>query len=147
MARKKDNPKKTDKKLSYYKRVAKNIEYKVEKMFGGKRIPLSGSSWLKGDVITDEYLIEVKTRTFNSTTIWIDPKWVEQTLRQAEIMKRKPLLVIYDRKAKNFWRVDFTDEPCSPEKHSFGFFDTELCIKGRKCYASLLPRPSCKRKR
>lgn len=51
----------------------KKIEYKVAKMVGGMRVPVSGSSrTIKGDVLHPKYFIEVKTGKQV-------PKWVIDT--------------------------------------------------------------------
>jgi len=116
-------------------------------MLKGKRVPLSGGSWLKGDVLTDEYVIEVKARTYKTNKIWVNPKWIEQVLEEAKFMGKKPLLVVYDRTTKNYWIIEISEECCEKEKHSFGFLDYELCIQGKVCHVSKFPKYQRKRNR
>ena len=59
-------------------------ENRVAKELGGKRTPNSGAtSWVKGDVLTDKFLIECKTATTEKRTFSVPKKWLESLPEEA----------------------------------------------------------------
>ncbi|PMQ02383.1 MAG: hypothetical protein CBR30_01705 [Dictyoglomus sp. NZ13-RE01] len=61
------------------KRKGYRIEYELvkklnERGINAKRIPLSGGSWLKGDILIDNFICEVKARANGFREIY---KWLE----------------------------------------------------------------------
>lgn len=115
--------------MAYNKSKAKGsaFEAKIAKLFTEefdkdfKRVPLSGAlEWMKGDIICIQdtawfpYTIECKhykeinwnsLLTAKSTEMY---KFWEQTLREAEVMKKKPLLVFRWDRSKDY--VAFDDD-------------------------------------
>ena len=64
-----------------------NQEKQVEKELGGKRTPNSGATaWEKGDVKTDKFLVECKTKTTPSQSISIKKEWIEKNKKEAVFM-------------------------------------------------------------
>ena len=62
-------------------------EKQVEKELGGKRTPNSGATnWEKGDVKTDKFLIECKTKTIDSQSISIKKEWIDKNVKEAVFM-------------------------------------------------------------
>ena len=58
--------------------------------FGGKQVIGSGSTpFLKGDVITEDFLIECKTKKEESTQITVKKEWIEKANEQAYQMRKQ----------------------------------------------------------
>ena len=115
--------------MAYNKSKAKGsaFEAKIAKLFTEefgkdfKRVPLSGAlEWMKGDIICIQdtawfpYTIECKhykeinwnnLLTAKSAEMY---KFWEQTLREAEVMKKKPLLIFRWDRSKDY--VAFDDD-------------------------------------
>ncbi len=72
---------------------SKKQETRIAKHLGGKRVANSGATtWSKGDVRTDKFLIEAKTAVIKSTerkTFTIKKEWFEKNKEEAFAM-RKP---------------------------------------------------------
>lgn len=59
-------------------------EKKVVKEIGGRQTANSGATpWAKGDVLTDQFLIECKTATSERQTFSIPKKWLEKMREEA----------------------------------------------------------------
>jgi len=73
----------------------KKVEYKVAKMLGGMRVPVSGrSETIKGDVAHKKYFIEVKS----GKQI---PKWVFKTYeKKKKEIEKKGYIVIKEKMPK-----------------------------------------------
>lgn len=62
-------------------------EKSVEKDLGGERTKNSGATTFdKGDVKTDKFLIECKTKTIPSQSISIKKEWIEKNNKEALFM-------------------------------------------------------------
>ena len=72
-----------NKPTRYY---SKQQEKKVAKYVGGKRQPNSGATpFYKGDVITDEFLIECKTKTKDCKSFTVKEDWLLKNEEEAQI--------------------------------------------------------------
>ena len=59
-------------------------EKAVAKVIGGKQTPNSGATpWAKGDVISDEWLIECKTTTSPKESFSVKRAWLEKNREEA----------------------------------------------------------------
>lgn len=65
---------------------------RVAHLTGGKLVPFSGKSRRKGDVATEDYLIEVKETSKDRFTITLD--LLDKIYNEALIEKKSPVLVI-----------------------------------------------------
>ena len=64
-------------------------EKKVAKVLKGKQTVNSGATpFIKGDVLTDKWLIECKTKTSDSHTFTIKKEWIEKNEEEAFAMNR-----------------------------------------------------------
>ena len=62
-------------------------EKSIVKNVGGKQTPNSGAtSFIKGDILTDRFLIEAKTVTEERQTFSIQRKWLEKMQEEAFAM-------------------------------------------------------------
>jgi hypothetical protein len=72
---------------------SKRQEKKVAKCVGGKRQPNSGATpFYKGDVITDQFLIECKTKTADCKSFTIKEDWLLKNEEEAFAMGRESAL-------------------------------------------------------
>ena len=74
---------------------SKAQENSVAKAVGGKRTPNSGATDFggKGDVTSDKFLLECKTKTSHSESMSIKKSWIEKN-RQEAIFMGKPYQAI-----------------------------------------------------
>lgn len=88
----------------YSKRQEKSIAKAVE----GKVVPNSGATvFKKGDVTTDNWLFEAKTKTSESKSFTIKREWLEKNKEEAFAMgKDYNALVIDFGDGKQFYLVD-----------------------------------------
>lgn len=78
------------KSTRYY---SKQQEKKVAKSLGGKRQANSGATaFQKGDVITDEFLIECKTKTTDCKSFTVKEDWLLKNEEEAFAMNRDSAL-------------------------------------------------------
>lgn len=76
---------------------SKQQEKKVAKYVGGKRQPNSGATaFYKGDVITDEFLIECKTKTTDCKSFTIKEDWLLKNEEEAFAMGGKYPALCFD---------------------------------------------------
>ena len=79
--REKDGKKEPTRKFS------KRQETDIANATGGSRQPNSGATaWAKGDVKTDQFLLEAKTKTTHSDTITIRKEWFQKNREEAAFM-------------------------------------------------------------
>ena len=72
---------------------SKKQENKVAKSLGGRRQANSGATaFQKGDVITDQFLIEAKTKTKDSKSFTIKEDWLLKNEEEAFAMGRESAL-------------------------------------------------------
>lgn len=73
-------------------------EKSIAKAVGGRQTANSGATrFQKGDVITDNFLIEAKTKTKHTESITIKKQWIEKNRQEALFMGKK-----YNAVAFNF---------------------------------------------
>lgn len=76
---------------------SKRQERKVAKYVGGKRQPNSGATpFYKGDVVTDQFLIECKTKTKDSSSITLKEDWFLKNEEEAFAMGGKYPALCFD---------------------------------------------------
>lgn len=72
-------------------------EKKVAKAVGGRQTPNSGSTpFIKGDVLTDQFLIECKTVTKKQKQVTIYKEWITKNREEAFAMNREYNAVAFD---------------------------------------------------
>lgn len=72
---------------------SKQQEKKVAKKLGGKRQANSGATaFQKGDVITDQFLVECKTKTKDSKSFTIKEDWLLKNEEEAFAMNKDSAL-------------------------------------------------------
>lgn len=65
-------------------------EKQVAKSVGGKQTANSGATmWQKGDILTENMLIECKTKTSPSESISIKKQWIEKNQQEMVFMGKK----------------------------------------------------------
>ena len=68
---------------------SKRQENKVAKSLNGKRVANSGATTFnKGDVVLDDWLIECKTKTKESDSFTIKREWIEKNKEEAFAMRK-----------------------------------------------------------
>lgn len=76
-----------DKKPTRY--FSKKQEDTIAKQLGGRRVVNSGATMFqKGDIITDTFLLEAKTKTTSSKSISIKKDWLIKNKREALSMSK-----------------------------------------------------------
>lgn len=72
-------------------------EKQVAKAVGGRKTPNSGATnFVKGDVLTDEWLFECKTKTSPSKSITIQREWIEKNEEEAFAMGKEHSAVVFN---------------------------------------------------
>lgn len=97
-----ENPKPT----RYY---SAKQEKAVAKAIGGTQTPNSGATpWQKGDITTDQFLIECKTKTSPSNSISIKKEWLDKNEAEA-IFVGKPYTALafsFGPDEKSYYIID-----------------------------------------
>lgn len=96
-----------DKKPTRY--YSSKQENKVAKDVGGKTTANSGATMFdKGDLKTDQFLIECKTKTSNSESISIKKEWLDKLKDESLFMKKKyeALIFNFGPDSKNYAIID-----------------------------------------
>ena len=76
---------------------SKQQEKKVVKVVGGKRTANSGATaFQKGDVITDDWLIECKTKTKDCSSFTIKEDWLLKNEEEAFAMGKNQSALCFD---------------------------------------------------
>lgn len=74
-----------------------NQEKKVAKAIGGRKTANSGATpFYKGDVITDDFLLECKTKMSNSNSISIKKEWMDKLEEEAFAMGKNYFALCFD---------------------------------------------------
>lgn len=84
-------------------------EKQVAKAIGGKQTSNSGATaFQKGDVFTDDWLIECKTSTSEKKSFSIQKEWLEKNKEEAFSMNRQysALVFNYGPDEKNYYILD-----------------------------------------
>lgn len=72
-------------------------ERKVAKAINGKMVPNSGAcSFVAGDVLTSQFLLECKTVTKQQKTFTIKKEWIEKNKQEAFAMHKPYSAVVID---------------------------------------------------
>jgi hypothetical protein len=73
-------------------------ETAVAKAIGGQRTPNSGATMFggKGDVISNKFLLECKTKTTHSESISIKREWFEKNKQEAMFMGKPYSAVVFN---------------------------------------------------
>ena len=72
-------------------------EKQVAKTLGGKQTANSGATpFVKGDVLTDEWLIECKTTTSEKTSFTVKKMWLEKNKEEAFAMGKSHNALCFD---------------------------------------------------
>jgi len=76
---------------------SKQQETSIARATGGKRTPNSGATaWVKGDVLTDQFLLEAKTKTTHSDTITIRKDWFQKNREEAAFMGKHYSALVFN---------------------------------------------------
>lgn len=74
-----------------------NQEKKVAKAIGGRKTANSGATpFYKGDVTTDDFLLECKTKMSNSNSISIKKEWMNKLEEEAFAMGKNYFALCFD---------------------------------------------------
>lgn len=72
-------------------------EKKIAKAVQGKQVANSGATkFQKGDVVTDDWLFEAKTKTSNSNSFTIKKEWITKNKEEAFTMRKEHSAVVID---------------------------------------------------
>jgi len=84
----------SNKPTRYY---SKKQEKQVAKELGGRTTKNSGATpFSKGDVFTDDYLVECKTKTSPSSQITIKKEWLEKLNAESLFMGKNGSVLVFD---------------------------------------------------
>ena len=76
---------------------SKKQETAIAAATGGARTPNSGATaWSKGDVLTDQFLLEAKTKTTHSDTITIRKDWFQKNREEAAFMGKHYSALVFN---------------------------------------------------
>ena len=68
----------------------------VAKAIGGRQTPNSGATtWVKSDVLTEDFAIECKTKTTHSESISIKKEWFEKQKQEMVFMGKKHSAIVF----------------------------------------------------
>ena len=88
---------------------SKKQEDAIAKKLGGARVKNSGATtWQKGDVHLDKWLLEAKTKTTASKSMSIQKEWLEKNVKEALFMG-KPYTALafnFGPDEKNYYIID-----------------------------------------
>ena len=76
---------------------SKKQENEIAAVTGGQRTPNSGATaWSKGDVLTEQFLLEAKTKTTHSDSIKINKEWFEKNRQEAAFMGKPHTAIVFN---------------------------------------------------
>ena len=76
---------------------SKRQEDTVAKALSGSRTKNSGATkWQKGDVLTDKFLIEAKTKTTPSDSISLRKEWIEKNIQESLFMGKPYSALVFN---------------------------------------------------
>ena len=76
---------------------SKKQETAIAKATGGQRTPNSGATaWSKGDVLTEQFLLEAKTKTTHSESISIKKEWFDKNRQEMAFMGKPYSAVVFN---------------------------------------------------
>lgn len=88
---------------------SKQQETKVASKLGGKRTLNSGATpYQKGDVLTEQFLLECKTKTSSSASMSIQKEWLEKNEKEALFMGKpySALVFNFGPGERNYYIID-----------------------------------------
>ena len=95
-----------NKPTRYY---SKKQENKIAKAIGGKTTPNSGATiWKKGDITTDNWLLEAKTKTKDSDSISIKKEWITKNKEESIFMDKEycGIVINFGPNQPNYYIID-----------------------------------------
>ena len=76
---------------------SKKQETAIADATGGQRTPNSGATaWSKGDVLTEQFLLEAKTKTTHADSIKINKEWFEKNRQEAAFMGKPHTAIVFN---------------------------------------------------
>lgn len=87
-------------------------EKQVAKAVGGKQTANSGATpWVKGDILTDDWLIEAKTHTEARKQFTIKKEWIDKNREEAFQMGKhhSALAIQFEPDGENFYLISERD--------------------------------------
>lgn len=76
---------------------SKKQETAIADATGGQRTPNSGATaWSKGDVLTEQFLLEAKTKTTHSDSIKINKEWFEKNKQEMAFMGKPYSAIVFN---------------------------------------------------
>ena len=76
---------------------SKKQETTIAKATGGQCTPNSGATiWSKGDVLTEQFLLEAKTKTTHSGSIKINKEWFEKNKQEMAFMGKPYSAIVFN---------------------------------------------------
>ena len=76
---------------------SKKQEIAIADATGGQRTPNSGATtWSKGDVLTEQFLLEAKTKTTHSDSIKINKEWFEKNKQEMAFMGKPHSAIVFN---------------------------------------------------
>lgn len=93
------------------RRYSNSQEKRVAKQLKGKKQPNSGATaFFKGDIITEDFLIECKTMASEKKSISIKKEWIDKNREEAFAMNRRFSAVGFNfggyNNPENFYIID-----------------------------------------
>ena len=88
---------------------SKKQETAIADATGGQRTPNSGATtWSKGDVLTEQFLLEAKTKTTHSDSIKINKEWFEKNKQEMAFMGKphSAIVVNFGPGEENHYIID-----------------------------------------
>lgn len=89
---------------------SKRQETKVAKKLKGKRTANSGATpFQKGDIVTDNFLVECKTKTKDSKSFTIKEEWLKKNEEEAFAMRKNYSALCFDfgpNSTKRYYVID-----------------------------------------
>lgn len=95
-----------DKPTRYF---SKKQEKKVAKAVGGKTTANSGATaFSKGDVLTDKFVLECKTKTTDSKSISVKKEWIEKNIQEMVFMGKdyQAIVISFGPGQPNYYIID-----------------------------------------
>lgn len=72
-------------------------EKTIAKATGGKTTPNSGATtWSKGDILTEDFLLEAKTKTTHSDSISIKKEWFDKNDQEKAFMGKEHSAIVFN---------------------------------------------------
>jgi hypothetical protein len=88
---------KDDQKPTPTRVYSKKQETEIAATTGGQRTPNSGATtWSKGDVLTEQFLLEAKTKTTHSDSIKINKEWFEKNRQEMAFMGKPHSAIVFN---------------------------------------------------